>query len=72
MPEVEGIGEVATGAALARAVEPRTGEVDGHTQEANCLNCGDWMVHSPTGNSKLLMNMRRLDAPDRAGRIVLG
>lgn len=41
MPDFEAIGDAATGAALARAVEPRTGEAaDGHTHEKNCLNCG--------------------------------
>ena len=40
MPEIEGVGELATGAALARAVEPEAGEADGHTHESNCLNCG--------------------------------
>lgn len=41
MGELEAIGEVVNGAALARAVEPRTGIVasDGHTHEAACLNC---------------------------------
>ena len=41
MPDLEAIGDAATGAVLARAVEPRTGEAaDGHTHENNCLNCG--------------------------------
>ena len=41
MPDLEAIGDAATGAVLARAVEPRTGEAaDGHTHEKNCLNCG--------------------------------
>ena len=41
MPDLEGVGEAATGAMLARAVEPRAGEGDdGHTHEGNCLNCG--------------------------------
>jgi hypothetical protein len=40
MPDVEAIGEAATGAAIASAVEPRTGASDGHTHEKNCLNCG--------------------------------
>lgn len=39
MPDVEAIGEAATGAALASAVEPCTGAGDGHTHEKNCLNC---------------------------------
>ena len=42
MSEPEAIGEVVSGAALARAVEPRAGEVgaDGHKCEKACLNCG--------------------------------
>jgi hypothetical protein len=42
MGEVDGIGDVMTGALAARAVEPNAGEVgaDGHTHEAACLNCG--------------------------------
>ena len=41
MPDLEAIGDAATGAVLARAVEPRTGlGDDGHTHENNCLNCG--------------------------------
>ena len=46
MPDLEALGDAATGAVLAGAVEPRTGEAatdqaaDGHTHEANCLNCG--------------------------------
>lgn len=41
MPDLEAIGDVATGAVLAGAVEPRTGAGDdGHTHEKNCLNCG--------------------------------
>src|SRR4051812_31857944 len=41
MGELDALGEVVTGAALARAVEPATGKVadDGRAQ-ANCLNCG--------------------------------
>ena len=39
MPDLEAIGDAATGAVLAGAIEPRTG-VDGHTDEKNCLNCG--------------------------------
>jgi hypothetical protein len=42
MSEPEGIGEAVSGAALARAVEPKAGEIgaDGHTHELACLNCG--------------------------------
>jgi hypothetical protein len=39
MPDLEALGDAATGAVLAAAVEPETGQ-DGHTDEANCLNCG--------------------------------
>jgi hypothetical protein len=39
MPDLEAIGDVATGTVLAGTVEPGTG-ADGHTHEANCLNCG--------------------------------
>ena len=45
MPDLEGIGEAVTSAAIARAVEPSAGEAaDGHTQERNCLNCGCTLV----------------------------
>jgi hypothetical protein len=41
MPDLEAIGDAATGAVIARTVEPRTGPAaDGHTHEKNCLNCG--------------------------------
>ncbi len=41
MSDLESVGDAATGAALARAVEPGAGEADdGHTHESNCLNCG--------------------------------
>ena len=41
MGELGAIGDVVSGAVLARAVEPHTGHVasDGHTHEAACLNC---------------------------------
>ena len=39
MPDLEAIGDAATGAVLAGAVEPPTGADDGHTHEKNCLNC---------------------------------
>ena len=45
MGEFEAIGEAVTGGAVARAVEPTTGEAgDGHTHEKNCLNCGCALV----------------------------
>ena len=45
MPDLESIGDAATGAVIARAVEPRAGEADdGHTHETNCLNCGARLV----------------------------
>ena len=40
MPDLEAIGDAATGAVLAKAVERRTGGDDGHTHEKSCLNCG--------------------------------
>lgn len=41
MPDLEAIGDAATGALLAGAVEPKAGvAADGHTREKNCLNCG--------------------------------
>ena len=41
MPDLEAVGDVATGALVAGAVEPRTGAGGGgHTHERNCLNCG--------------------------------
>jgi len=41
MPDLEAIGDAATGAVLAKTIEPKTGAAaDGHTQEKNCLNCG--------------------------------
>ena len=41
MGEVEAIGDAVTGGVLGRAVENGAGEAgDGHTHEANCLNCG--------------------------------
>ncbi len=41
MPDLETVGDAATGAVLARAVEPGAGEADdGHTHETKCLNCG--------------------------------
>jgi len=39
MPDLEAIGDAATGAVVAGAMEPPTG-TDGHTDEKNCLNCG--------------------------------
>lgn len=40
MNEFEAVADVATGGVLGRAVEPKAGESDGRTHEANCLNCG--------------------------------
>ena len=37
---LEAIGDAVTGGVLGRAIEPKAGETDGHTHEANCLNCG--------------------------------
>ncbi|HEU5286144.1 MAG TPA: DUF3667 domain-containing protein [Sphingomicrobium sp.] len=45
MPDLESIGDAATGAVIARAVEPRAGEADDeHTHETRCLNCGALLV----------------------------
>ena len=39
--EFEALGDAVTGGIVGRAVEPKAGETsDGHTPEANCLNCG--------------------------------
>ncbi len=42
MGEFEAIGDLVTGSTVGRATEPSAGGVgaDGHTHEANCLNCG--------------------------------
>jgi hypothetical protein len=41
MPDLEAIGDAATGGIIARAVEPRAGEAgDGPNLEGTCLNCG--------------------------------
>jgi len=41
MGNLEALGDAVTGGVLGRAVEPKVGESsDGHTLEANCLNCG--------------------------------
>ena len=46
MSDGEVIGELASGALTARALEPEHGEggADGHTHEASCLNCGTALV----------------------------
>ena len=45
MPDLDALGDAATGAMLAGAVEPRAGKAaDGHTHESNCLNCGTRLV----------------------------
>jgi hypothetical protein len=36
----EAFGDAITGGVVGRAVEPKAGEGDGRTHEANCLNCG--------------------------------
>jgi Protein of unknown function (DUF3667) len=40
MPDLEAIGDAATGAVLAGAVERGGPKGDGHTHESACLNCG--------------------------------
>ncbi len=46
MGELDAIGDLVSGAALARSVEPDTGAVssDGHTKETACLNCATPLV----------------------------
>ncbi|MBA3512347.1 DUF3667 domain-containing protein [Sphingomonas sp.] len=45
MTDLESSGDAATGAVVARAVEPGAGEVDdGHTHESHCLNCDAELV----------------------------
>src|SRR5438128_5584783 len=39
MPDLEAIGDAATGAVLGSAIDAPAGG-DGHTHEKNCLNCG--------------------------------
>lgn len=38
------LGDAATGAVVARAVEPVAGEGAGHTHEGACLNCGSVLI----------------------------
>ena len=40
MGNFEAIGDAVTGGVVGRAVEPRAGEGEGHTDETTCLNCG--------------------------------
>src|SRR5678815_5679008 len=40
MPDLEAIGDAATGAVLASALERGIAADDGHTHEKRCLNCG--------------------------------
>ena len=44
MGEMEAIADAVTGGIVGRAIEPAAGEADGHTLEANCLNCGAALV----------------------------
>ena len=44
MSEFEAVGDAVTGGIVGRAVEPRTGETDGHTHQSACLNCGCALV----------------------------
>jgi len=41
---IEAVGSVIEGGMLARVVEPKAGEGDGHTHEGACLNCGTALV----------------------------
>jgi len=40
MPDIEIVGDIATGALIGRAIEPGAGGADGRTHEGACLNCG--------------------------------
>jgi len=40
MPDIEAVGDIATGALIGRAIEPGASGADGHTHEGHCLNCG--------------------------------
>ncbi len=40
MPDIEAVGDIATGALIGRAIEPGASGPDGHTHEGHCLNCG--------------------------------
>lgn len=40
MADLEAVADAVTGGVLGRAIEPTAGEGEGHTHEANCLNCG--------------------------------
>jgi len=40
MGNLESLGDAVTGGILGRAVEPKTGKTEGHSEESNCLNCG--------------------------------
>ena len=40
MGEIDAVGDIVAGGLVGRAVERHAGEADGHTHEANCLNCG--------------------------------
>lgn len=42
----EGLGDLATGGVVARAVEPKHGDAGGHSHESACLNCGTALVGS--------------------------
>lgn len=45
MGDLNALGEVVSGSALARAIEPATGNVrGGHVRQTNCLNCGAILV----------------------------
>lgn len=47
MSDAEGFGEIVTGAALARAVEPHAGEgKGGQVRDDACLNCGTRLIGS--------------------------
>lgn len=45
MGQFEAVADAVTGGVLGRSAEPKAGETsDGHTREANCLNCGSKLL----------------------------
>lgn len=44
MGEIDAAGEAMTGALIARAIEPRSGQVTGDHPEGLCLNCGTALI----------------------------
>jgi hypothetical protein len=44
MSDIQAVGDAITGGVVARSLEPKAGEGDGHTHEHDCLNCGAALV----------------------------